>query len=199
MTVWVLWNVWQEIETLPAMVGAADRVLGPAGRHVFVDGRYPSFPGDSQHSPDGTLAFAADTGTLVLLSGDECAKRTVGLRAIDAMAVPGDHVLVLDADEELTALTIPTSRVGIVSWTRDSDGAVYDRARLLRWELGLHFGRRHFEVLDCHSEPVCGLTAGADAVACGTGRHHDASRSRQRSAAKSAYYRWLSDHEAMSA
>lgn len=199
MTVWVLWNVWEEMEALPAMVAAADRVLGSRSRHVFVDGRYPTFPGDLAYSTDGTLAFAADTGTLVPLAADECAKRTAGLRAIDEMAKPGDYVLVLDADEELSALAVPAAPVGIVEWRRDSDGVVYDRARLVRWEPGLWFARHHYEVWDSHGRLVASLTTGDGAVTCGTGIHHDTDRTRARAVAKSRYYRWLADHEAVSA
>lgn len=194
----VLWNVWQEADVLPASVAAASAAIDGPVSHVFVDGRYPTFPGADSFSTDGTIQFAATTGTLVLTCADECSKRTVGMRAIDATAAPGDYVLVLDADEELTAFTVPASRVGLVAFRRDSDGATYDRARVLAWEPGMIFARRHLDVYDHAGRLVAGLAWAPDATECAAGVHHDRRRP-DRAEAKDAYYRWLQDHEAVTA
>lgn len=190
----VLWNVWCEAEVLPASVDAADAAIDGGVHHVFVDGRYPTFPGSDAYSTDGTLDFATATGTLILAAVDECAKRSAGLAAIDATAAPGDYVVVLDADEELTAFAAPMTRVGLIVFSRDSDAVTYDRARVLAWEPGLHFARRHLDVYDRAGHLVAGLSWAPDAVECATGVHHDRPRP-GRAAAKDTYYRWLQDHE----
>lgn len=192
----ILWNVFDAMPTLAGSVAAADRALKGIGRsHYFVDGRYPAFPGEHDYSTDNTRIFAASAGILIDAAVDECEKRTAGLRAIDQIAVEGDWVLVLDADEELTEFNPhPVGRVGIIRFRRDSDLMEYPRARLYRWTPGLRFGRRHLYLFDAEADLVAGLTDGCKSAVCGSGIHHDLC-SPERKRAKDIYYRWLAQHE----
>jgi hypothetical protein len=194
--IYCLWNVWNAFPRLPLSVGAVDGLLRGEVQHIFVDGRYPEFPGEHDYSTDGTRIFAASAGTLIDAAVDECEKRTVGLRAIDQVALGGDWVLVLDGDEELTLLNLPSAaRVGIIRFTRVSDGMEYPRARLYRWEPGLRFERRHLDLFDAEGNPVADLTDGVASVICGWGTHHDVCGP-ERERAKDIYYRRLQDAEA---
>lgn len=191
--IWVLWNVYNE-PGLPNMVEAADRVL-PARTHVFVDGRYPTYPGDHDLSTDGTADFCRDAGIYLEAPVDECSKRTAGLREIDERATEGDWVLVLDADEQLLSLGFPPTPVGVISFARISDGMTYRRARLYRWRSGLVYRRRHYDLYlgDRH---VATLDKGIEwSAMCGSGVHHDI-RTPDRDRAKQVYYRHLQDAEA---
>lgn len=194
MNIFVLWSVFEEMPHLVAHVDAAHSAIRATGLepfHVVVDGAYPSFPSDHRLSQDGTREFALEAGLLVDAPVEECAKRTEGLRIIDALADSGDLVLVLDGDEELTSL-VPLSSVGVLSFTRDSDKQTYERARLYPWQRGYEFRCHHYD-LWLGPQQVASLTAG---TTCGRGIHHDRSHDRTRQRAKDSYYRHLSEVEA---
>lgn len=200
MTLWVLVNVFEEIDALPDAVAAVERVVGDACpvEFVFSDGRCTDFPADHDSSADGTAEWAAQHGVVIAAGGlDECAKRTAGLRLIDFVASDGDWVLLLDADEELTALDFPDATVGVIGFVRDSDSVSYDRARLYRWQRGLVFGPRHYELRSADGVQVAGLEDAPHAAPAGTGIHHDTRRSPEREHAKALYYRRLQDNEAV--
>lgn len=194
MSAFAIWNVWDEMPHLPAHVAAADRAIPEQVTHIFIDGRYPGFSDGSTLSTDGTRGFCTDVGIYIPAPLDECSKRTVGLRAIDYLARPGDHVVVLDGDEELTAC-LPLDGNGILSFTRDSDSMTYDRARVYAWKPGLRFWGRHF-TLYRYQQMVGSLTESENAKLCGAGIHHDTLRSPERERAKDRYYRTLQDQEA---
>lgn len=190
--IWCLWNVYSE-PGLPQMVEAADRAL-PARAHVFVDGKYPAYPGDSELSEDGTAEFCRDAGVYVAAPVDECAKRSAGLREIDARAADGDWVLVLDADEQLLSLALPETDIGVVSFARVSDAETYRRARLYRWRPGYEFRHRHYDLYlgDTHVATLERGIGGSSLV--GVGIHHDV-RPAERDRAKRIYYRHLAEVE----
>lgn len=192
MTVFILCNVFEEIDNLSRMWASAQTVF-PDTFLVAVDGRYPAFDCDHDFSADGTLEWCEENGSLLLLAGDECAKRTQGLGFIDHVAAEGDFVCYLDADEEILECSLPDV-VGTISFVRDSDGQSYERARLYRWRSGFEFRGRHYDLWD-GDRLIATLTTGRDAEPCGTGLHHDiCSRERQRR--KDRYYRYLSGEEA---
>lgn len=196
--VFVLLNVFEEAPILTKTLVRAHLAIPGRKVFVFVDGSYPDWPTGAHPSRDHTPAIADHWGMLVTAPLDECAKRTAGLAAIDHCAHEGDWVLVLDADEELVDITLPdTARVGIITFTRDSDDQTYERARLYRWEKGLAFAGRHYQLHDAHGRLVAGLDRALDSAAAGTGVHHDTGRTPEREQAKALYYRVLQDREAL--
>lgn len=192
---WVCWNIYNEAALLPAAVEACDQVT-PGCEHVFIDGRYPTFPGDSDLSDDGTREFCQQRGLLVDCPADEVTKRSTGFATVDQLAADGDRVLVLDADEHLTALhpdDLGTAEVGLLTITRDTDSVSFPRPRMFAWQPGLHYVGRHYDVFAADGRKVSGLWAeGAPTV--GSLQHHDV-RDPQRTRVKGVYYRWLAQHE----
>lgn len=189
--IWVLWNIYNE-PNLPKMVEAADKEL-PERTHVFVDGKYPAYPGESDFSDD--TGFCKDAGIYLKAPLDECSKRTLGLREIDARASDGDWVLVLDGDEELMTFELPSAPVGVLLFVRISDGVTYRRARLYKWKPGYEFRGRHYDLFH-EDEHIATLDMGLSwHEVCGTGVHHDI-RDTERDRAKAVYYRHLQDVEA---
>lgn len=176
------------------MVESADWALSER-THVFVDGKYPAYPGVGDLSTDGTAEFCRDAGVYLPSPADECAKRTAGLREIDKRASDGDWVLVLDGDEQLLSLHLPVEDVGVVSFARVSDAETYRRARLYRWREGYEFRHRHYD-LYLGDEQIATLDRGMGEWALvGVGIHHDV-RPPERDQQKAVYYRHLQDAEA---
>lgn len=193
MTLFVLWNVFDEMANLPSAVESVAQAL-PARdiTHVFVDGAYPSYPSDYQASQDGTVGFCRDSGIYILRPFEECEKRSHALRTIDCFAKEGDFVLVLDADEEITSIFC-WPPVGTIDFTRDSDGVSYGRARLFAWEPGLEFRERHYDLYRADGTLLASLSGPGEA--CGFGVHHDQSHSKDRDEQKRAYYKLLRERE----
>jgi hypothetical protein len=194
----VLWNVYNEASNLPRAVSAAERALAPKEvRHVFIDGRYPDYPaGRGDFSSDGTREIAEVVGTLLEVADYECEKRTAGLRHIDTVAEDGDFVLVLDADEELTSVFGWPDRVGSFMFTRASRPEVtYGRCRLYRWEPGLEFKHRHYDLYSSDGVLVSSLEDAPDFQLIGHGIHHNDSHGPERTKVKEAYYRELRERE----
>lgn len=197
MTTYCLVNAFQEADNLPIAWDSVQKVI-PDSVLVVVDGKYPDFPGALDVSSDGTRDYARSHGFLVDSIDYECAKRTAGLRFIDEHAVDGDYVLYLDADETLRTLPALPERVGILSFTRDSDGQTYNRARLYRWEPGLEFKGRHYDLYR-NGSLYASLDTAPESRMVGTGTHRDTSHSAERQADKTRYYSGLTEREAVSA
>lgn len=196
MTLWVLLNVYQEAENLPRSVSSILKVFGGNASFVFVDGRYPDYPEGPDFSDDGTKELAEGIGFYLPVSDYECEKRTAGLRFIDEQAVDGDYVLYLDADETLTEFNRFPDRVGYFSFTRDSNPEVeYGRCRLYRWEPGLEFRHRHYDLFDADGDLVASLEDAPSYDYCGSGIHYDRSHSLERRELKRAYYKRLRERE----
>jgi len=196
MRFWVIWNVWEEMKNLPRAVDSVARAL-PAQKieHVFIDGKYPSFAGNHLLSRDGTRGFCQDSGWLLNATLEECEKRSKGLRFVDQYAKDGDYVLVLDADEEITTIYRFPKRVGLITFEREDGMVTYDRARLYKWEPGLIFLHRHYDLYDGKGELVASLDSAPEAEPCGQGIHHHKSHDKQRVEAKRAYYKALREKE----
>lgn len=197
MTVYALYSVWNEAKTLPRAMDSVERVMGDRTVvHVTVDGRYPDFPGDTDFSSDGTQDIASKRGHCLAISDFECEKRTAGLEFIDSLATDGDWVLVLDADEELTELFGWPTRVGKFDFTRTAGVIVtYGRCRLFRWEPGLEFKHRHYDLYDRNGELVSSLEDAPEYQVIGMGLHHNGSHSPDRVKDKRAYYKLLRQRE----
>lgn len=193
---YVVWNVWNEIDNLPNSVSAVEKTVGgDVCKHVFVDGRYRDYPGRGWLSTDGTPGFCLDAGTYLPTEKlDENEKRNHGLAFVDTVAMDEDWVLILDPDEELQALAEPPpgTDVGIISFMWDSDGEARDRARLFRWKPGLRYKGRHFTVYD--GEDLFASLTGPGLLV-GFGRHHNTTRSKKREKAKAVYYERLVEKE----
>ena len=193
-TIWALYSVFNEVNNLPRAMDSVDELFDDV-THVTVDGRYPDFPGEDEFSTDGTRDIAWRRGELLLCHDYECEKRTAGLRYIDTVAKDGDWVLVLDADETLTELwRMPEGRVGKFDFTRTSDGRDYGRNRLYRWEPGLHFKHRHYDLYDKDEVLVATLEDGGHEL-IGSGIHYDESHSPVRMKDKRTYYKVLRQRE----
>lgn len=195
MTVWSLYNVFNEAANLPRAMASVE-ANWPAVVHVTVDGKYPDFCGDSDISTDDTRAIAEAKGFLVTCIDYECEKRTAGLRFIDDNAVDGDYVLVLDADEEITQVFGTPAKVGSFSFTRESRPEVtYGRCRLFAWEPGMHFKGRHYDLYRSDGELLASLEDAPEFQTIGFGIHHDASHDPDRTLLKRDYYKRLRQRE----
>lgn len=190
-----LYNVFNEAQNLPRAMDSVE-VLFDDVIHITVDGKYPDFPGDSDYSTDGTREIGQRRGELLVCVDYECEKRTHGLSYIDTVAQDGDWVLYLDADEELTALFGWPTRVGSFTFSRASRPEItYGRCRLYRWEPGLEFKGRHYDLYDSTGELVSSLEDAPDYQTIGFGIHHDNSHDADRLALKKPYYRTLRARE----
>lgn len=193
--IYVLYNVLNEMTTLPRSVESVHAVFEDV-RCVFVDGKYPDFPGKMNLSEDGTRDWAMDHGDLVTSVDYECEKRTAGLRFIDTIATEGDWVLYLDADEVITEFNSWPRRVGYFSFSRDSNPEVeYGRCRLYKWERGLQFRHRHFDLYDADCNLVASLEDAPQYDFCGSGIHYDRSHDLRRREVKRDYYKVLRERE----
>ena len=190
----VLYNCYQEASNLPRSIKSVREVMGPDLTFTFVDGRYPDYPEGEDFSTDGTEQIAREAGYYLPISDHECEKRTAGLAFIDSIANDGDWVLVMDADETLTErFSWPTENVGQFNFKRMSDGREYGRNRLYRWQPGLEFKHRHYDLYDSAGN----LFATLEAPPCemvGAGIHYDI-RSPQRQALEDVYYDILRNRE----
>lgn len=192
--IYTLFNVYNELGNLKRAVASVDEVMGPKTEvhHVFIDGRYPDYKADSEFSTDGTLEFCETTGTLLKVSDYECEKRTAGLRYIDTQASDGDWVLYLDADETITSFFAWPKRVGYFSFTRRTHRpVVYGRCRLYRWEPGLEFKHRHYDLYDGQGVLVASLESAPDFQPVGRGDHFEKPRTKE----KQDYYVGLRQRE----
>lgn len=193
--IFVLYNVLNEVHNLPRSVESVRRVYDDV-TFVFVDGKYPDFPGYLGISQDGTRDYARDNGYLVTSINYECEKRTAGLRFIDDLATEGDWVLYLDADEVLTEINALPQRVGYISFSRDSNPEVeYGRCRLYKWEPGLQFKHRHYDLYDSDENLVASLEDAPQYDFIGSGIHYDRSHSKERRELKRPYYTSLRARE----
>lgn len=193
--IFALYNVFEEADNLPRAMDSVDAQFDEVV-HVTVDGRYPDFPADHDYSLDGTREIGLRRGELLVCLDYECEKRSFGLRHIDTLAQDGDWVLSLDADEELTAVFGWPTRVGSFSFSRASRPVVtYGRCRLYRWEPGLHFSGRHYDLYDRNGVLVSSLEDAPDYQVIGTGIHHDNAHGPERRALKTPYYRVLRERE----
>lgn len=194
-TLFTLINVYDELSGLPRATESVERAF--AGRveqvrHVFIDGKYPDWPGDHDFSNDGSLEWCEAHGTLLMCADDECAKRTAGLSYIDTQAQDGDWVLYLDADEEITSIFAMPRRVGYINFTRKTHREIqYGRCRLYRWEPGLSFKHRHYDLYDASDELVSSLESAPSFDVVGHGNHYE----KPRTEAKKSYFRILRPRE----
>lgn len=201
MKLYVLLNVFNERTILSRCLSSVADAFFSHGKveyihPVFIDGRYPDYPGDDKFSTDGTAEYAQEAGTYLQVFDNECAKRTAGLRFIDTVAQDGDWVLYIDADETITEVFAWPERVGCFAFERASrKEIVYDRCRLYRWEPGLYFAGRHYKLHDAQGELVAGLGTAPDFQVVGHGVHYDLSHNRERMKDKRAYYKVLSAQE----
>jgi glycosyltransferase involved in cell wall biosynthesis len=190
----VLCNVYNEARTLPRMVESCRSVFEPEREvsFIFVDGRYPDWPGEGEFSTDDTEAVARRYGTYLPVHDYECEKRTAGLAYIDAVADEGDYVLYLDADETITSLFAWPERVGRFTFNRRTRTPLpYDRCRLYRWEPGLEFKHRHYDLYSADGELVASLDSAPDFQVVGTGDHFEKPRTPE----KDAYFHILRARE----
>lgn len=194
MTVWALWNVYQEANNLPRSINSVREVFGDVSC-VFVDGKYPDYPEGPEFSTDATHEIARANGTLLTVADYECEKRTAGLSHIDSVAKDGDWVLVLDADETITEKWGWPEKVGKFDFVRLSDGVEYGRCRLYRWEQGLHFKGRHYDCYRANGELLSSLEDAPSYDLIGAGIHYDESHNPTRMAHKRAYYAILRQRE----
>lgn len=192
MTLYVIWNVLDEIQNLPR---SFESVINHVGEvvPVVVDGRYPDYDHPHDLSTDGTREYARSIGILVDCPKDECMKRTAGLIAIDDRAKEGDYVMVLDADEEITGWFGWPERVGEIMFTRESRAVTYGRSRIYKWEPGLQFKHKHYLLYDAWGNKFAGLEG--DGTLCALGVHHNKAHSKERFHVKRQYYKRLSARE----
>lgn len=196
MKVFCLFSVYQEMNNLPRAMASVERVIPHEVVFVTVDGRYPDFEGDTDYSTDGTRVFARDKGHLLSVSDYECEKRSAGLEFIDTLAKAGDYVLVLDADEELTELFGWPERVGSFDFTRTAGLIVtYGRCRLYRWEPGLRFRHRHYDLYRAGGALYASLEDAPNFTTVGAGVHHNDAHDSERVAKKKNYYAKLRARE----
>lgn len=192
MTLYVIWNVYNEADNLPRSVQSVFDTVGEVVP-IVVDGKYPDFDGPDDLSTDGTREYAESVGHLVTCIDYECQKRTAGLMKVDDLAEEGDFVLVLDADEEITGWFGWPERVGQVSFKREHGNVQYDRSRIYRWEPGLRFKDKHYLLYDAWGNKVAGLEG--DGTVCALGIHRNKAHSKERFTTKRAYYRKLRARE----
>lgn len=192
MTLYVVWNVLDEMPNLPRSVASVLTHV-PDSVPVVVDGRYPDYDSPHEFSTDGTREYAQSIGHLVDCADYECEKRTAGLQYIASLAEEGDFVLVLDADEEITGWFGWPDKVGEISFTRESRAVTYGRSRIYRWEPGLHFKHKHYLLFDSSGQKVAGLEG--DGTVCALGVHRNKAHSKERFHVKRDYYRRLSARE----
>lgn len=190
MTTYVLSCVFNEADALARMWESVQIVPGEVVL-VVVDGRYTDFDSQEDFSTDGTKEFAQHNGHFVPVTDYECEKRTAGLRFIDTLAKEGDWVLNLDADETLTRFFAWPQRVGYIEFTRKTAlPVVYGRCRLYKWEPGLEFRHRHYD-LYLGDELVASLEDAPDYQVVGTGDHFEKPRTKE----KQAYFTLLRERE----
>ena len=193
--IFTLFNVFEERHNLERAVASVDQVFGHRCdvAHVFIDGAYPEWRSPHRLSEDGTREFAFSKGHLIEAPDtDECEKRTLGLRYIDTVAFDGDWVLYLDADETITSFFAWPVRVGYFSFTRKTHREIdYGRCRLYRWEPGLEFKHRHYDLYDRNGELVSSLEDAPDYQTVGTGDHFEKPRTK----VKNDYFRILRERE----
>ena len=195
MRTFILANCYNEIDNLPRMWESVQANLGEVVL-VAVDGKYPDYDAPDDLSTDGTRDYARAEGYLITSTGYECDKRTAGLQFIDTLAEDGDWVLVMDADETLTSIFGWPQRVGYIAFTRHSRPEVtYGRCRLYKWEPGLEFKHRHYDLYDASGELVSSLEDAPDFQPVGTGIHYDKSHSPARIKTKKDYYTQLRKRE----
>lgn len=197
MKTFVVWNVFEEAGNLPRAMDSVELHIGPRAEvvHVCIDGRYPDFDAPREFSMDGTRDIALERGILLDCYNYECEKRTFGLSHIDTLAEDGDWVLVQDADEELTSIFGWPQRVGSIQYTRESRPVTYGRCRLYRWEPGLHFKHRHYDLYDKDGNLVSSLEDAPDFQVIGSGIHRDLAHDPLRKQVKKAYYTRLRERE----
>lgn len=194
MTTFAIYNVLDEAANLPRAMDSVESCFD-AVVHVVVDGRYPDYPGESDTSSDGTREIAEARGFLLTCIDYECEKRTAGLRFVDEHATDGDYVLVLDADEELTSIFGKPDKVGYISFSRASSGVTYGRCRLYRWEPGMGFRNRHYELYRSNGDLLASLEDAPEYQTVGFGIHHDQTHDESRTRVKRAYYKVLRERE----
>lgn len=193
---YIVWNVWNEMENLPMAVDSLEKVVADNDvcKHIFVDGRYKDHPGEGWGSTDGTQGYCLDAGLLIRAEDqDEIGKYNLAWTWIDNVGRDNDWVLFLDADEELLVLSEPATEVGLISFVWDSDGEARVRARLYRWRPNLRFKGRHFTLYDGEDKLVASLDSPGQI--CGFGLHHNTSHPPERVKDKKAYYEQLRKKE----
>lgn len=176
-TTFVLCSCFNEAPALARMWASVQTHIPGEVVLVVVDGRYADFDAQEDFSSDGTREFAQAVGHYVPVVDYECEKRSAGLRYIDTLAKEGDWVLNLDADETITGMFGWPERVGRFTFTRKTNLPVdYDRCRLYRWEPGLEFKHRHYDLYDLDGELVASLADAPSFDVIGTGDHFEKKR-----------------------
>lgn len=192
MTCFILCSVLNERAALERMWSSVQTHIPGEVILVAVDGRFLDFDAPEDLSTDGTREFALEHGYLIDSVDYECEKRTAGLRFIDTLASDGDWVLNLDADEAITSMHSWPERVGRFTFTRRTRHEVfYDRCRLYRWEPGLHFEHRHYDLYSADGELVASLDSAPEYQVVGTGDHFEKPRTPE----KQRYYNVLRERE----
>lgn len=191
MKTFVACCVYQEAEALARMWDSVTSTIQGEVILVAVDGRFIDYDAQDDFSTDGTKEFAKAHGHYLQVVDYECEKRTAGLRFIDSLASDGDYVLNLDADETLTKLYRFPKRVGYIEFTRMTPLKVtYGRCRLYRWEPGLEFRHRHYDLYS-GDDLVASLEDAPSFDVVGTGNHYEKPRTKE----KRDYYTRLRERE----
>jgi glycosyltransferase involved in cell wall biosynthesis len=165
---------------------------------VAVDGRFSDFPGENDHSTDGTLEYLEGAGARVILAPGllEAEKRNRYL-----VGGEGDWYLHLDADEEWTgSLVYPKADMGIVRLRRSIPQHYMDRVRLFRHVEGLHYEGKHYWLKDAEGHTYAllakpGERYRAQRLEKNLIVHYGEDRLPERVSAKRKYYRVLSKRE----
>lgn len=188
----VLCSILNEREALERMWESVRTHIPGAVQLVVVDGRFTDFDATEDFSTDGTKEYAQAHGHYLQVVDYECEKRSAGLRYIDSLANDGDFVLVMDADETLTGFMGFPSKVGYISFERKRGLPVtYGRCRMYRWEPGLYFKGRHYDIFRANGELLASLEDAPEFDVVGTGNHYE----KPRTEAKVDYYRTLRERE----
>lgn len=196
MTTYVLCCAYQEADNLKRMWESVQATIPGEVVLVVVDGRFTDIGYQEDFSTDGTKEYAQAQGHHLPVVDYECEKRTAGLAFIDTLAVDGDWVLNMDADETLTKFVGWPQRVGYISFTRKTAIEIpYGRCRLYRWEPGLAFKHRHYDLYDRNGELVASLEDAPDFQVVGFGDHYEKPRTPE----KRDYYIRLHERERPSA
>lgn len=193
MKTFVMCNIFNESDALKRMWESVQTHIPGEVVLVVVDGRFTDFDAQEDFSTDGTREYAQEHGHYIPVVDYECEKRTAGLEFIDTLASEGDFVLNMDADETITGMFSWPKRVGYFSFTRRTRNPVtYGRCRLYKWEPGLEFKGRHYDLYARDGELVASLEDAPNFDVVGTGDHFEKPKTPE----KIAYYVKLRQREA---
>jgi len=146
------YSVWNDIELLKKSV---DSLCDQVDFIIVVDGAYTNFPHDIPWSTDKTREFVESLENATFIGNSKPWYHQFEKRNEYLIGEEGDFYFIIDADEVLEGgLRTPQADVGIFECKRQSDNAVYHRARLIKHVDGIHYSKKHYWLCDGEGNTV---------------------------------------------